>query len=49
MMKLDVIEVGQNNTENGVDETPEDCDHFAHEIDTDWTTWHYCPKCGERL
>jgi len=39
----------QNNTENGKVETPEDCDHFAHEIDTDWTTWNYCPKCGEKL
>ena len=39
----------QNNTENGKDETPEDCDHFAHQIDTDWTSWRYCPKCGEKL
>ena len=39
----------QNNTENGIDETPEECDHFAHSIDTDWTSWHYCPKCGEKL
>ena len=30
-------------------ETPEECDHFAHQIDTDWTSWHYCPKCGEKL
>ena len=39
----------QNNTENGMDETPEECDHFAHQIDTDWTSWRYCPQCGEKL
>jgi len=47
MMKLDVIEVGQNDTEN--EEVEPECDYFAHEIDADWTTWHYCPKCGEKL
>jgi len=47
MMKLDGIEVGQNDTEN--EQVESECDHFAHEIDTDWTTWHYCPQCGKKL
>jgi hypothetical protein len=46
---IKVLDAWQNNTENGKVEPPEDCDHLAHEIDADWITWNYCPKCGEKL
>ena len=50
-------EVRQNNTENGIVETPEECDHrVVAWFTVSFVEWLieqgyfvYCPKCGEKL